>query len=331
MTDAAEVFWDETAHLITPTFIPGNLLTKFIEPPFSVLDTRSGRWQDRKRAWLSLGIQSELGRDDDVLFAKASQDRLNALLKAGAHPRGGDLKATSIFDPVLTELAYRWWAPAGGHILDPFAGGSVRGIVAAKLGHPYTGMDLAERQVEANRVQATEILEPGEPIPTWLHGDSRTLDARLPAGELYDMVFSCPPYFDLEVYSDDPADLSNMEWWDFVSAYEEIIEGVAARLKDGHFAVFVVSEVRDKRGLYRGFVPRTIHAFERVGLRLYNEAILLNVVGTLALRATKQFEAGRKLGRIHQNILCFVKGEPPRDWSYAREDPPDPQLDLGFK
>lgn len=39
-----------------------SLSARFIVPPFSVLDARQGYWQDRKRAWLSLGIQSELGR-----------------------------------------------------------------------------------------------------------------------------------------------------------------------------------------------------------------------------------------------------------------------------
>jgi hypothetical protein len=39
---------------------------------------------------------------------------------------------TSIFDPVLCEIAYRWFCPSGGTVLDPFAGGSVRGIVASK-------------------------------------------------------------------------------------------------------------------------------------------------------------------------------------------------------
>jgi len=38
------------------------LSERFIVPPFSVLDARQGYWQDRKRAWLALGIQSELGR-----------------------------------------------------------------------------------------------------------------------------------------------------------------------------------------------------------------------------------------------------------------------------
>lgn len=31
-------------------------------PPFSVLNARDGWWQERKRAWLALGIKSELGR-----------------------------------------------------------------------------------------------------------------------------------------------------------------------------------------------------------------------------------------------------------------------------
>lgn len=40
----------------------GNLAERFGIPPFSILNAREGWWQDRKRAWLSIGIQSELGR-----------------------------------------------------------------------------------------------------------------------------------------------------------------------------------------------------------------------------------------------------------------------------
>ena len=42
----------------------GQLSARFLIPPFSVLNAREGWWQDRKRAWLSLGIKSELGRGD---------------------------------------------------------------------------------------------------------------------------------------------------------------------------------------------------------------------------------------------------------------------------
>jgi hypothetical protein len=42
----------------------GNLSDKFMIPPLTVLNARDGYWQNRKRAWLALGIQSELGRGD---------------------------------------------------------------------------------------------------------------------------------------------------------------------------------------------------------------------------------------------------------------------------
>src|SRR5574337_294332 len=72
---------------------------------------------------------------------------------------------TSIFDPVLCEIAYRWFSPPGGTVLGPFAGGSVRGIVAAKLGRQYIGGELRPEQVEANRAQADELCANDEDPP----------------------------------------------------------------------------------------------------------------------------------------------------------------------
>ena len=43
------------------------LAERFLIPPFSVLDSRQGYWQERKRAWIALGIQSELGRGQNLL------------------------------------------------------------------------------------------------------------------------------------------------------------------------------------------------------------------------------------------------------------------------
>ncbi len=50
----------------TPTGA-GSLAERFGIPPFSVLNAREGWWQDRKRAWLALGIQSELGRGEQLI------------------------------------------------------------------------------------------------------------------------------------------------------------------------------------------------------------------------------------------------------------------------
>ena len=132
----------------------------------------------------------------------------------------------------------------------------------------------------------------------------------LPTAPEADFIFSCPPYGDLEVYSDDPADLSNMEWHTFVAAYKRIILRAVGRLKDDRFACFVVGDFRDPKGFYRDFVSTTIRAFEECGARLYNEAILATPVGSACLRVTKQFDASRKMAKTHQNVLVFCKGNP---------------------
>lgn len=302
----------------------GSLYDKFIVPPFSILDTRQGYWQNRKEAWSNVGIKSELGRQDDLTWASDSggdPDYYNKKKKKekelgreltteefqNEHYEKTSRSKTSIFDPVLCELAYRWFAPDNGNILDPFAGGSVRGIVAGKLGHPYVGVDLRAEQVEANRQQGDEIET--EVTPTWFDGDSKNVK-QLVGDYKADMVFSCPPYADLEVYSDDPADISNMDYDSFLKTYREIISESVNMLKDDRFACFVVSEVRDKKGFYRNFVPDTIQAFEDAGMRFYNEMILINTAGSLPIRVGRQFSSGRKVGRTHQNVLVFYKGDP---------------------
>ena len=55
--------------------------------------------------------------------------------------------------------------------------------------------------------------------------------------------------------------------------------------------------------------PKTIEIMEGAGYKYYNEIILVNSVGTLALRSGKQMQASRKVGKIHQNVLVFVKGD----------------------
>lgn len=278
------------------------LRDKFLEPPFSVLDTRQGSWQNRKRKWQSLGMKSEVGRADELTYTGAVSKFDYYRVKEGKRDKT-DEQSTSIFDPALTELMYNWFCPENGTILDPFAGGSVRGIVANYLGYKYTGLELRQEQVDSNREQALNIL-PIEKQPQWYCGDSdKLLDDNWQMK--FDFIFSCPPYADLEVYSDLPEDLSNMDYKDFVIKYSSIIQKALKLLKPNCYAVFVVGEVRDKDGFYYDFVGDTKRAFIDAGAKLYNDAILLNVVGSASMRASKVFEAGKKLTKIHQNVLVF--------------------------
>lgn len=370
----------------------GPLSTRFKMPPFTVLDARQGLWQDRKRAWLSLGIQSEVGRGENLLNMsdtvlepdpvkraemvkareRAKKHAFGQDFVLGAQPGidgapGGQGKAwhtndtgisrklapggggggawlggpktsssdkfgrageeavvtdengnplapktgTSIFDPVLTELIYSWFVPPAGFILDPFAGGSVRGIVASKLGAKYVGIELRPEQIAANEKQAETICKDDALPPTWIEGDS-TNAKELVDGCLFDFLMACPPYADLEQYSDDPRDLSTMSYEAFCDAYAKIIAVGVELLKPDRFACYVIGDVRCPDGFYRGLPEFTVKAFEQAGARKYNEAVLVTSVGSLPIRVGKQFNVGRKLGKTHQNVLVFVKGDPKR-------------------
>jgi DNA modification methylase len=312
-----------------------SLKERFPFYPLSVLNARSALWQERKRQWLSLGIKSEISRENikvsgsfagsvpNYFYMKEAYEKKQGhavtnkefeekWLKEYLRNKKSSIKNTesggilSVFDPVLCELMYYWFSFEGAKVLDVFAGGSVRGIVAQMLNRDYTGIDLSKEQIEANIENGKEIL--GEKIPNWIAGNSMNVKSLAP-GE-YDFIFSCPPYFDLEIYSDSEEDLSNKNYDEFITMYRSIINDAVSMLKDNRFACFVVGDVRDKKtGMYRNFVSHTISAFEDAGMSLYNEIILVTSLGSLPLRLKRVFNSSRKVGKTHQNVLVFYKGD----------------------
>ena len=291
--------------------IPSNLLrNKFGWPPFSILNTISWDWQRRKDEWEHLFTDSTIGRE---------VKRFNATPTNTFSARGAEAKAAepiSEFDPYLCELMYKWFSLPGMKILDPFAGGCVRGVVASVLGREYYGIDLSEQQVNANITQYGNILNRYSGITTnavWGVGDADKVldDIECP----YDMVFTCPPYYNLEKYSKNPDDLSNLpSYSDFLEKFATILYKASQHLKDDSFFVIVVSEVRANANImsdshYLGLVPDTIQILRnKCNLKYYNEIILENNIGSLPIRAPKYFDQSRKIGRHHQNILVFYKG-----------------------
>jgi DNA modification methylase len=261
--------------------------------PFSILDTRTKEWQDRKRWWIqTYNIKSELGREDTQSNSKFWDDE----------------DTVSVFDATLSEKMYEWFVPKGGKILDPFAGGSVRGIVATEMGFKYDGIDISQTQIEANRKQSDK--------PRWMGGDSYLL-LNVLESNVYDFVFTCPPYYDLEVYSDNANDLSNMSDDRFDDRYISILQKSAEKLKNNRFFAVVVSEVREvsktgdyKIGKYRGLVNKTISAMEEVGLHFYNDMVLFNSQHQAGRVVDTYFNRNRKVASVHQNVLVFVKGNP---------------------
>ena len=282
---------------------------RYIVPPFSILNTITQNWQKRKDVWESMGIDSVQGRD----VKRNNANPVNTFSARGEKAK--EAERTSTFDPLLCEIMYKWFSNEGDSVLDPFAGGSVRGIVASSLNREYVGIDLSYEQVTANIKQYKDVISRYNlpQSPAWICDDSESwLAGAVYSTMVYDMVFTCPPYYNLEKYTNSEDDLSNMPTYnDFIKKYAQILRYASMMLANERFFVIVVSEIRNpETGAYYGFVPDTIRILRECGLNYYNEIILENNIGSLPIRAPKYFNQSRKIGRHHQNILVFYKGDP---------------------
>jgi hypothetical protein len=253
----------------------GTLARDFLVPPLSVIDQTAEYYIKLKPRWLAMGATAPL---------------VNVLKPA----YGGD--DSSAFCPVLAEIAYRWFCPADGQVVDPYGGGRERGCVAHVLGRRYWGSEIRPEQVAANNLAMFG--------PEWVIGDAR--DA-VPSAPDADFIFSCPPYGDLEVYSKLPGDLSNMRPDAFVAAYFDIIAKAAAKLKPDSFAAFVVGNARKANGTRLDLHTITTNAFEAAGMEPWAEIILRPPIHNSRLRARRSMDASRIPASAHQSLLVYAK------------------------
>lgn len=277
--------------------------------PLSVLQTARGDWQRRRKAWAAAGLSGDAGRDHIAIWPTISRE-------------GGIAwqRAVSDFDPHLTDVLCSWYCPPGGRILDPFAGGATRGLVAAHRGYHYTGVDLSPRQVEANREQYAAWQDRGlvSGSATWIVGAAQQV---LPGmrQDLFDYVFTCPPYHDLERYSDDPRDLSVMDWPRFLTEMAGIVREATRLLADDRYSTWVVGDLRDRQGYLRRLPDLVDTAHEEAGARLVNDTVVAAPLGGKYGVIWRSWGPTRSATRIHSYAHTYVKGDRRRATTRVRE------------
>lgn len=205
----------------------------------------------------------------------------------------------SIFNPQLAQMILAAYAPLNGKVYDPFGGGGTRGYIATKMGYDYTGIEI--REEEYNRVK--------EQIKKWgidfnfILNDSTKYK---PEGD-FDFVFSCPPYYDLEVYSDLAGDLSNANSYDeYLCMLKNVLQNCYDVLKKNCFAVFVVGNFRNKKGELENLNGDLITKAKEVGFKLWDELIWMGA-SNVALTRCGKFEKNRKSVRMHEYIIILKK------------------------
>jgi len=214
----------------------------------------------------------------------------------------------SQFNPVVAERVIKIWSKEGEKILDPFSG-RCRALIAQKLNRQYFGYEISPKaHAKMKERLARNTLTPFKFPAQVICGDS----AKINTVNEFDMVFSCPPYWDVEDYDKcyvekTEGQLSSLhEYKDFLKQYGKIIKKCYTALKPGKFCVWVVNDIRrDKRLI--PFGSDTINLFEQAGFHFHD--IIINELFGLAIMGVRRVLTLNYVPKMHEYILVFKKPE----------------------
>lgn len=222
----------------------------------------------------------------------------------------------SVFPAPLCEwIILRYGGQSGGIILDAFAGGPPRAVVAALMGYKYVGYEIRKEQIDENMETIARL---GIKSSVKYHWSDGTILAGSDDCS-YDFALTCPPYYNLEQYSDLPNDLSNLASYDeFDQAMATCAKSHFRVMKPGAFVCVVVGDFRLGGNKYENelisFSSDTIRNFKNAGFLLQQTIILSKNFASAAVRASTSW-LGKKLVPRHEYLLVFRR---PKDGTSKR-------------
>ena len=180
--------------------------------------TRSGTWETFYARELQMWEADEVHhRKWGRLRARLLANRLHYLGKLPESAlevvRGlaisGEIRSYSTFVNTAMLAVLDRYEPT--HMYDPCSGWGERMLTCAQRGVTYTGTDISEAVVQSHQGLIDRL---GLTNASVSLGDSATRDMRSGSHE---MVLTCPPYGDTEIYTSDGAenldDEAFLEWW----------------------------------------------------------------------------------------------------------------------
>lgn len=258
-----------------------------LNPKFA---SRDGCWQGTN-GMSNVVLASQVVEDGEVVNKKGKSFNGNA----------------SVLDPVACEVILRFFMPIEGkRVYNPFGGGVQFGFITGANGYDYVSSEIRQNQCDANNAICQDL--PGKAV--WIKSDSSTYE---PA-EKVDLVFTCPPYYQVEEYLDydgnpPEGELNSIPTYEafrdtLFAGYKKGIEA----LNDNCFFVVMTGDSRDKNGAYYGCEAEHEIFFKNQGLHIYNKIVYLECEFTRLAHAKRTLHY-RKFPKREQKILVFYKGD----------------------
>jgi len=208
----------------------------------------------------------------------------------------------SVFNPLLGMNILKIYSNINDVVLDPFAGRD-RALITNYMERHYIGYEISPKTF-------TQL---NDKIKNWKYrNDSYNIDLYNSDGtklekttECVDFIFSCPPYWNKEIYEDVSGQISSMKNInDWKNAIYNCGLNCKRLLKSGKYVAIVISDIRNKSK----FIPLHSHwieEFENAGLVIKD--VIINKTNPMNYAGINGYLRNKIMWKTHEYVLIFKK------------------------
>ncbi len=218
----------------------------------------------------------------------------------------------SIYNPDQAVWILKYFTNKDFLILDPFMGRGTRSQISMHLGRKYVGYDTCPDTIKLNEMLSKRN-NFSETEYTYINGDGTELIEYKDKKDCFDAVFTCPPYYQTEVYSGTNGDLSTMKDGEFDGRIEYMFKNLFRLIKPSDYdeekfypVIFTVGSKRlGKHGLL-DMDYSFQEAAKKAGFILHDKLITQNKSSIGAFTFRRNYKK-KFLQKSHETTLVFIK------------------------
>jgi len=219
-----------------------------------------------------------------------------------------DKDLLSEFNPTVAKNIISFWSEPKDIIFDPFSG-RTRALVSYAMDRAYVGCEVSKDVITymSNKFTDLKLYDDDNFNVDIINDDCINIDNKYPDIQ-FDMVFTCPPYYNLEKYESCEGQLSDIKKYDvFMTELTRRLDVAVDKLKSGGYMCIVIGDFRRNRKYI------TLHS-DLIQLMKQNDNIKLHDVIAIQnlpfATAAFYFGARRKYkytAKAHEYLLIWKK------------------------
>jgi len=214
----------------------------------------------------------------------------------------------SKFSPLTAECIINYWSNPGDTILDPFSG-RTRAIVSSLKERHYIGFEVSKNvadimQQKIDKGIIDKELDKEYP-PKLINDDCVNIDKHdIPE---IDLLFTCPPYFNLEKYESCEGQLSDINDYSvFLQQLKERLSKSCDLLKPEGYAAIVIGDFRMNKKFYM-LHHEVLNIMQQLNMLVHDIIILQTVTWDVAAYRFGSLKKSKKVSKVHEYLLIFKK------------------------